>query len=149
MYSCGLGAVSSGAYSNLHALVHARISDPRQPAATTTIIESLFSGFSDATDAFKTLPGHESNYVPVSEYVFKDLQPLADDVLFLGADYEQQFDRLEVLIFLESGGWAPVGRFGWKHRVACRGGRSTPSSRRRRQPEMIGANPGKFFLGLD
>jgi len=82
-------------------------------------MQSLFSDFAEIGEAFKTLPGHDRQHVPVSEYLFKELQPLADDVLFLGADYEQEFDRLEMLISLEcafiNGGWGPIGRFGWKH----------------------------------
>ena len=78
----------------------------------------MYEDIPEIGDAFKTLPGHERQYVPVSEYLFKELQPVADDVLFLGADYEHIFDRVEMLISLEcahiEGGWGPIGRFGWK-----------------------------------
>ena len=33
---------------------------------------------------FKLLPDHAKHYVPRSEYLFKRLQPLLDDLLFLG-----------------------------------------------------------------
>jgi hypothetical protein len=73
--------------------------------------------------AFKQLPGHERHYAPRSEYLFKLLQPMLDDLLFLGRDYEHYFDRFEVLLALvhadleqveRSHIWGPVGRFGWK-----------------------------------
>ncbi len=121
-YSCGLGTVSSGRYSNLLVLLRSQIPDERQRGgtATATIMQSLFDEVVAIQDAFKTLPGHERQYVPMSEYLFKELQPLADDVLFVGSDYEPQFDRLEMLICLEcafaNGGWGPIGRFGWKHK---------------------------------
>lgn len=119
-YACGLGAVAAQRYSNLRTLLHAPLPDQRQRfGGTKTLVQSLYEDFPRTSDAFKTLPGHERQYVPVSEYLFKELQPLADDMLFLGADYERIFDRVELLIALEcahvEGGWGPIGRFGWKH----------------------------------
>lgn len=75
--------------------------------------------------AFKRIPGHEKQYVPMSEYLFKGLQPQIDDVLFVGADYERTFDEFESLFALsvvdslilrDEHVWAPIGRFGWKHK---------------------------------
>jgi len=75
-------------------------------------------------DAFNRIPGHEKHYVPMSEYLFKILQPRLDDVLFVGKDYERAFDEFEVLLALsvcdihvqrKEQVWGPVGRFGWKH----------------------------------
>jgi hypothetical protein len=121
-YACGLGAVAAQRYWNLRFLLHASLPDQRQRfGGTKAVVQSLYEDFRgiEIGDAFKTLPGHERQYVPVSEYLFKELQPLADDVLFLGADYEHIFDRVEMLISLEcahiEGGWGPIGRFGWKH----------------------------------
>jgi len=79
----------------------------------------------ERTNVFKRLPGHERHYVPRSEYLFKLLQPILDDLLFLGRDYERYFDRFEVLLALVHADlekvdgdriWGPVGRFGWKFR---------------------------------
>lgn len=75
-------------------------------------------------DFFKQLPGHENNYVPRSEYIFKRLQPHMDDILFLGDEYEEFFDQFEILHALhyrylvgdQSLGWFPLGRFAWKAR---------------------------------
>jgi hypothetical protein len=77
----------------------------------------------ERSSAFKQLPGRERQYVPRSEYLLKLLQPELDDDLFLGKEYENVFDRFEVLLALavatirsskESHIWGPVGRFGWK-----------------------------------
>jgi len=73
-------------------------------------------------DAFKQLPGYERNYTPLSEYLFKTLQPQLDDILFVGKNYDRSFDEFEVLLALaaadagQQGGWVwgPIGRFGWK-----------------------------------
>ncbi len=73
---------------------------------------------------FKKLPGHERNFAPESEYLFKALQPGIEDLLFLGNSYEDLFDRYEMLQALvyadlvnraSRGVWGPPGRFGWKH----------------------------------
>ena len=75
-------------------------------------------------DAFKLLPGHEKHYVPRSEYLFKVLQPIIDDTLFVGKTYESLFDRYEVIQALVYADlhekesrrvWGPIGRFGWKY----------------------------------
>jgi hypothetical protein len=74
---------------------------------------------------FKRLPGHEKHFTPMSEYLFKILQPRLDDLLFLGSEYEVSFDEFEILFALVradllnergEGVWGPVGRFGWKQR---------------------------------
>ncbi|WIW70274.1 caspase family protein [Anaerosinus gibii] len=67
---------------------------------------------------------HEENpnyYAPRSEYMFKVVQPILDDILFLGKSYEYLFDKAEVfiaLIFadLTKNSWGPPGRFAWKYR---------------------------------
>lgn len=153
MYSCGLGAVSSHQYSNLYVLLHSKLPDERKRHGTTTVLQSLYHDYGLINDGFKTLPGHERQYVPVSEYLFKELQPLADEVLFLGSDYELQFDRLEVLISLEcasiEGGWGPIGRFGWKHK--SRGVEISPLDALIAEAEAAGDNwepiQGGFFSG--
>ena len=83
-YACGLGAVAAQRYSNLRFLLHAPLPDQRQRfGGTKALVQSLFEDIPGISGAFKALPGHERNHVPVSEYLFKELQPLADDVLFL------------------------------------------------------------------
>jgi len=89
-----------------------------------TLVRSVAREMNYLHDAFKLLPGYERQYVPRSEYLYKVLQPLLDDPLFLGEEYESAFDRFEVLYALEhahrysgmatGAAWGPVGRFGWK-----------------------------------
>lgn len=78
----------------------------------------------DRMNVFQAMLGEHTNfYAPRSEYMFKMIQPILDDILFLGKSYEHLFDKAEVfiaLIFadLMSDGWGPPGRFAWKY---CRG----------------------------
>jgi hypothetical protein len=139
VYSCGLGAVYADKYANFFQLLHARIPDPRQYKSTTTVVEALCSDVAELIGAFKTLPGHERQHVPTSEYLFKELQPTADDLLFVGAEYEEVFDRVEMLIALECWsleGWGPPGRFSWKH--SSRGRVSSPYNAIIEEAKMAG-----------
>lgn len=51
------------------------------------------------------------------------MQPDLDDLFFLGNEYEEAFDRFEVMLALTHADllyqkkqyiWGPIGRFGWK-----------------------------------
>jgi len=48
------------------------------------------------------------------------MQPILEDILFLGIRYEHLFDRFELLYALSYADltdrkWGPPGRFGWKY----------------------------------
>jgi len=118
IYNGGIGAVAAGRYDNLKSLLLAPAPDTDDHRKATNLTVALNRGLSDLRDSFKTLPGHESQYVPLSEYLFKRIQPQLDDLLFLGADYEQYFDRFEILRSLVHAQNAQYGvyhgRFAWK-----------------------------------
>jgi Caspase domain len=129
LYAGGIGAIAANKYENLRSLMHAVVSDPQRSSAEVILIRAVSNMRSDLGDAFKNLPGHERNYTPLSDYLFKLLQPALDDLLFLGTDYESCFDRFEVILALEQINqkiWGPPGRFGWKFE---RDGDSSPLHR--------------------
>lgn len=122
LYYCGIAALSVENYETLGVLFRARARDARGDEPTKLVFAHANSRVADAHDLFKKLPGHERQYVPRSELMYKDLQPLLDDLIFLGGEYEELFDRFEVLNALahahqrsETGNvWGPPGRFLWK-----------------------------------
>jgi len=123
-YSAGISAVAAGNYKNLHTILMTTVRKPRSDSSGE-LVSALGDSFSDLHDAFKTLPGHERNYTPRSEYLFKLFQPRLDDLLYLGNDYEEAFDKFEVFLALvyadlvnekQQNIWGPIGRFGWKKR---------------------------------
>jgi len=127
LYGTGISALASDRYDNLAAILLTRVGSSRSTTSSTTPFTlAIGEATTKLHDAFKQLPGHERQYVPRSEYLFKLLQPTLDDLLFLGRDYEQDFDRFEVLLALvyadleqeqfkgSHGIWGPIGRFGWK-----------------------------------
>lgn len=124
LYGTGISALASDRYDNLAAILLTRVGSSRSTTSSTPFTLAIGKAITKLHGEFKRLPGHERQYVPHSEYLFKLLQPTLDDLLFLGRDYEQDFDRFEVLLALvhadlkQSNGshdiWGPIGRFGWK-----------------------------------
>jgi uncharacterized caspase-like protein len=121
LYSVGIAALAGDQYEMLAAVLSVSTGARRSGGAMTSLVGSTVRGMLDVDRAngFKRIPGHERQYVPRSEYLFKVLQPPLEDLLFLGRGYEQLFDRFEVLLSLAyldvaDGKWTPVGRFGYK-----------------------------------
>lgn len=124
IYEAGIAAVSARKFGNLYAILTAPSAGRHSSSESTELLLSLGEAISELHDAFKRLPGHERNFVPRSEYLFKLLQPDVDDLFFVGREYEQVFDRFEVLLALayadlsrqkQGRVWGPIGRFGWKY----------------------------------
>ena len=129
MYAGGIAALDGGNYLSLKTLLSTPVRSGRQDATATAVQATTQAMLQVAqTDAFKMLPGHERNYAPQSEYLFKRMQPILEDILFLGTRYEDLFDRFEVFYALtnadyEDDYWGYPGRFAWKYR---HGGSSNP-----------------------
>lgn len=130
-YSAGIAATSAQNYENLRVLLTTQVSGKTANGEPREIVVQVENGIEGLhrTGLYKMLPGHEKHYVPESEYLFKTVQPLLDDLLFLGSDYEILFDRFEILrtlTYVEFSGktadwtWGPPGRFTWKHKSATR-----------------------------
>lgn len=133
LYCAGIAAVESRRYDALAALFTGKVQLPDHGREGGLVVDAVSSGILELNRAnvFKQVPGHERNYTPMSEYLFKELQPKLDDTLFLGKGYENAFDEFEVLFALctadvrfqrDSHVWGPLGRFGWKHQSHREGG---------------------------
>jgi hypothetical protein len=82
-------SITSGETGKRLKQYEAAIEDPPiLPASLATV---------EVNDLFKRLPGHEREYLPQNEYLFKPLQSTLEDILFLGRSYEPLFDRFEIL----------------------------------------------------
>jgi len=125
IYSGGISSIASGNYDNLLSLFNTRIISYEGIDEEVILqLGSVITKF-EQMKIFKKLPDHERYYVARSEYTLKILQPIFDDLLFLGKSYERLFDYFEIFLALvhadyyEREGrraWGPVGRFGWKER---------------------------------
>jgi len=128
MYSTGISALSGRRYEALWYSLHSPIdTSPRWfGERTPPVIVPTVQELTGIVEAFKRLPDMERKYVPRSEHIFKRLQPLLEDELFLGRSYEKLFDDFEILLALSYANvrdedprhhvWGPPGRFAWKER---------------------------------
>lgn len=126
IYYSGIAAIDGKRFDSLATIFYAPIPSTGRQDQPETFAEGVARVFHASTDDFfKQIPGHERHYVPLSEYLFKILQPRLDDTLFLGQNYEQAFDTFEVFFALavadiyllkNDRSWGPIGRFGWKHK---------------------------------
>jgi len=126
MYQAGIAAVESKNYKSLATILYTEIRHSDYSDNNPYFAQKLSNGILELTraDTFKRIPGHERHYTPSSEYLFKQVQPVLDDLFFLGKGYETAFDEFEVLYALavadlciqaDRGLWGPIGRFGWKY----------------------------------
>ena len=155
LYSAGISAVEGRRYDSLASLVLAPVEEDRRGRTGRPLIQAATEAMLECTraDLFKLVPGHERHYAPMSEYLFKLLQPTLDDLLFLGGAYERAFDEFEILLALmtadlgkEQAGhvWGPIGRFGWKEHHNDQ----PPLSKLIGEAQSAGASWGPFRAGL-
>ena len=125
LYSSGISSIAAKNYDALATILTTKVQSTRNSYETVEVVLPIGDVAADLHDLFKRLPGHERNYVPRSEYLFKLLQPTLDDLLYLGNDYELAFDRFEVFFALvyadleynkDNRVWGPLGRFAWKYK---------------------------------
>ncbi len=124
LYYGGISAVAAEKYDNLREMLKTRVSDHEQIRGTDSFDHTVCTSIAEVFEQFKYISGNERHHAPHSEYLFKTVQPLLDDLLFLGSSYETYFDRFEALLGLivaeerDSHGatriWGPIGRYGWK-----------------------------------
>lgn len=154
LYCSGIAAVEGRRYDSLTNIFYATISTSENDQHDVLFVEAVAKGILELTRAevFKKLPGHDRHYTPMSEYLFKILQPKLDDILFIGKSYERSFDEFEVLFALvvadlkkqqEKRVWGPLGRFGWKGRDG-----NSPLSRITEEAQAKGEEWGPLKAGL-
>jgi Caspase domain len=125
IYSSGIAAVQGRRYDSLASIFLTSAGTSEHGSDERYFMGAMSKAILglNRMDAFKRIPGHERHFTPMSEYLFKILQPPLDNALFVGADYERAFDEFEVLFALSvvdlrmqrnEHVWAPTGRFGWK-----------------------------------
>lgn len=129
LYCAGIAAVAGRRFDSLANIFYSTVGTSTHDHEEGMFVHSVAQAMLELSqqDVFKMLPGHENNYAPLSEYLYKTLQPRLDDVLFLGKGYERAFDEFEVLLAMTisdfrtqrgDSPWGPVGRFGWKGRLS-------------------------------
>ncbi len=100
-YSSGIAAISSGKYEHFRIICDAQVTPyrPSSQSERSSPVAALAEVFGegDVNQAFNLMPKHERKYVPQSEYLVKLFQPIMDDLLVVGVEYECGCERCEVL----------------------------------------------------
>ncbi len=120
-YIAGISALASQRYDILSTVLNTRVDYNMNIGEIRNVIVPMIDAMVDINDIFRIFPGHEEQLVPRSEYIFKFIQPILEEELFLGNAYELLFNRFEIFLFLlyadlTNGNWGPIGRFRWKIR---------------------------------
>jgi hypothetical protein len=123
IYAAGITALATRRFDMLSVV----LAVPVQTEARLTseaLVNAVMNPLVDLDEAFKLLPGHDRDRFPRSEHLFAILKKPLDQLLVLGASFEQLFDRFEVLMALtfadlrepkaEGDVWGPLGRFAYK-----------------------------------
>ncbi|RJP72365.1 MAG: caspase family protein [Ignavibacteriales bacterium] len=126
MYCIGLPLLAVNDYEGLYQLLNLNVVPYDNNTQSESFLLTYAKAYSDLdyTKILTILKEHERQYVPINEYLFKTLQPMFEDILFLGNSYEQLYDRFEILLGLihadiwgnKKNGryWGPLGRYAWK-----------------------------------
>jgi hypothetical protein len=153
LYSVGIASLAAENY-RAFSVAHMRKINARTRRSGERGV-SLIVPVSDAmqevvsTSIWRQVEQYKDRRVPESEHLFKVLRPVLDDLLFLGADYDDLFDRYEVLrslIFADvtGRGRGPVGRFTWKYY----GGQENPFAELRAEASLEKDAWGPVRAGL-
>ncbi len=123
LYCSGIAAIDASRFDALNAIFRTTLpSSVHQPTSITFLTAASAAVLElNRNDVFRFTVGNEKKTAPVSEYLLRILQPVLDDALFLGKNYEEAFDNFEVYFALcvmdaelvrgEKIPWAPIGRF--------------------------------------
>jgi hypothetical protein len=155
-YCAGIAAVEGKRYDSFADIVYTTVNSSQSGRSEIVFfVEAIENSISELSrmDVFKRIPEHDKYHTPMSEYLYKVLQPKLDDILFIGKNYEKSFDEFEVLFALiasdirkQKGAYVrgPIGRFGWKEYE----GDNAPLSRIVDEGIAEGNNWGPIKAGL-
>jgi len=124
---CGIiSSLSSNNYESLKVVLECRVANLQKwDTSNSHVIVMAFDSINEIRMSFNKNPKGDKYYYPFSEYMFKKIQPILDDLLFLGNTYEDLFDIAELIISLkyvdvkynanDTNVWGPQGRFAYKY----------------------------------
>jgi hypothetical protein len=156
-YASGIAAMHAGNWEALAALLDAASVGTYRAGDTHSLPLVLGRVCADLHESFRLLPERDRQFVPRSEYLFGRLQPLLDDLLFLGGGYERAFDRFEAFFALahadlnlteQKHDWAPPGRYAYKYAQRDRYRAIDPLSELLREASAAGADWPPLKQGL-
>lgn len=124
MYAIGIGAVTANNYPILYTFFQSTFNILSYPFNGVPLVYAIQEGFRTARGSFELLLDHKKHFSPAGEYLFTFFKSQLNDIFLLGNEYEDIFDRFELIYALQyaherekiSGNiWGPAGRSGWKY----------------------------------
>ncbi len=154
-YCAGIAAIEAKRFDTLYLIFGTDVGSAAYGKQSQILGHHLITSILEMyrSDIFKKLPGHANNRVPMSEHLFKVLQPKLDDVFFIGKNYEHAFDEFEILLSLicvdirlqnKQSPWGPLGRFAWK----AYGGGANPLAKLLESAKSLGSAWPPLIAGL-
>lgn len=124
LYCAGIAAIEGNRYDSLTDIFYTVSGKTGYDSTELSFVEAVAEKMNDYKHLFSKLPNSERLYVPLSEHLYKILQPDLDDIFFIGKSYERSFDEFEILFGLAAadlknlrgyGFRSLIGRFGYKY----------------------------------
>ena len=148
MYAGGIASLKAGNFENLASVFLTETASGSSRSTNSQIIQVAVDGMLEARSAnfFKHLPDHDQLYVPMSEYLYRTLLPKIAEVVYLGNEYEDLFEKYEAfqgLVYADinfdnrNGVWGPLGRYTYKYNSRGRITESNPYSAIIAEAEMM------------
>ncbi len=84
------------------------------------LLTNLFNRINDISSSFGKLFPDQNYRYPMNEYLYKYLQPIIDDILYIGDEYSDKYINTEILISIayaiknyngKDYVWGPIGRY--------------------------------------
>jgi hypothetical protein len=149
MNAGAFGAVLGGRFANL-AAVATRPAYRREGQDNLPIVARFGTDSVMDRDMLRATKRFERHKTPGSELLFEYLRELGRSVLVSDDEYQEAFDRFEIILALltfDAGGWA-TGCFAWRNGMLGRNNEHGPIARVRKEFEAQGAKWGPLSAGL-
>lgn len=149
MNAAAFGALLGKRYRNLVA-VTVRPLFKRDEQEDLPLIRRISTGSTIDRDLLRTAKRFDKRQTPASELMFEYLRELGRNVLVSDAEYQEAFDRFEIvlgLLTIDAGGWA-TGCFAWRDGRIGAHTEQGHIARVRKEFEAQGANWGPLSVGL-
>lgn len=87
---------------------------------TDSLLTNLFNRVNEVSSSFNCLFPDQNYKYPMNEYLYKYLQPIIDDILYIGDEYTDKYTNTEILISIayavknyndKEYVWGPMGRY--------------------------------------
>lgn len=153
MYAGGLAALAREQWHNVAAVTTVPILDGNgNDIAGPAVFRGAVAAVVER-DLARTLPDMKAQQTPMSDWLFKLLREPLRQLIRIEQDYEDAFDRFELLVAMTfaappARGWVPPGRFMWKDAKARQFKQRTTADKLRVDVNNVAKRWGAIDAGI-